>query len=98
MPFPDLSARLAEVRTRIEAAVGRGGHGQTVTVVGVTKTYGPEAPLAAWAAGLRDVGARKAAASGRWDLAIARSHRAQVVVLGIVARYIGRRIGGAGTL
>ncbi|HKP16458.1 MAG TPA: YggS family pyridoxal phosphate-dependent enzyme [Gemmatimonadaceae bacterium] len=59
MPFPDLSSRLAEVRTRIEAAVGRGGHGQTVTVVGVTKTYGPEAPLAAWEAGLRDVGENK---------------------------------------
>jgi PLP dependent protein len=59
MPFPDLSARLADVRTRIEAAVGRGGHGQTVTIVGVTKTYGPEAPLAAWDAGLRDVGENK---------------------------------------
>ena len=59
MPFPDLSARLAEVRTRIESAVGRGGHGQTVTIVGVTKTYGPEAPLAAWEAGLRDVGENK---------------------------------------
>lgn len=59
MPFPDLSAHLAEVRTRIEAAVGRGGHGQSVTIVGVTKTYGPEAPLAAWEAGLRDVGENK---------------------------------------
>ena len=59
MPFPDLSSRLAEGRSRIEAAVGRGGHGQTVTVVGVTKTYGPEAPLAAWEAGLRDVGENK---------------------------------------
>lgn len=27
-----------------------------VTIVAVTKTYGPDAPLAAWAAGLRDVG------------------------------------------
>jgi pyridoxal phosphate enzyme (YggS family) len=59
MPFPDLSARLAEVRARIDAAVGRGGHGQAVTIVAVTKTYGPEAPLAAWEAGLRDVGENK---------------------------------------
>jgi pyridoxal phosphate enzyme (YggS family) len=59
MPFPHLSAHLAEVRARIESAVGRGGHGQTVTIVGVTKTYGPEAPLAAWEAGLRDVGENK---------------------------------------
>ncbi len=59
MPFPDLPERLAEVRARIDAAVGRGGHGQAVTIVGVTKTYGPEAPRAAWDAGLRDVGENK---------------------------------------
>ncbi len=34
----------------------RGGHGQQVTVVAVTKTHGPEAPLEAWAAGITDVG------------------------------------------
>jgi pyridoxal phosphate enzyme (YggS family) len=59
MPFPDLPARLAEVRARIDAAAERGGRGQTVTIVGVTKTYGPEAPRAAWDAGLRDVGENK---------------------------------------
>jgi PLP dependent protein len=56
MPFQDLPARLAVVREAIERARQRGGHGQAVTVVAVTKTYGPEAPLAAWQAGLRDVG------------------------------------------
>ena len=59
MPFPDLPDRLAEVRARIDEAIGRGGHGQSVTIVGVTKTYGPDAPLAAWSAGLRDVGENK---------------------------------------
>ena len=59
MPFPDLPVRLAEVRARIDEAVGRGGHGQSVTIVGVTKTYGPDAPLAAWEAGLKDVGENK---------------------------------------
>ena len=59
MPFPDLPDRLAEVRARIDEAVGRGGHGQSVTIVGVTKTYGPDAPLAAWEAGLKDVGENK---------------------------------------
>ena len=59
MPFRDLVGRLAEVRARIDESVSRGGHGQTVTVVGVTKTYGPEAPVAAWEAGLRDVGENK---------------------------------------
>lgn len=59
MPFPDLPDRLAEVRARIDDAIRRGGHGQAVRVVGVTKTYGPDAPLAAWEAGLRDVGENK---------------------------------------
>ena len=59
MPFQDLPARLAEVRQRIEAARSRGGRGQSVTVIAVTKTYGPEAPLASWAAGVQDVGENK---------------------------------------
>jgi pyridoxal phosphate enzyme (YggS family) len=59
MPFPDLPERLAEVRVRIDGAVGRGGHGQAVTIVAVTKTYGPDAPRAAWDAGLQDVGENK---------------------------------------
>ena len=56
MPFSDLPHRLQEVRERIDAAVRRGGHGQTVTIVAVTKTHGPEAVEAAWNAGLADVG------------------------------------------
>jgi pyridoxal phosphate enzyme (YggS family) len=59
MPFQDLPARLAEVGDRIELARERGGHGQTVTLVAVTKTYGPDAPVAAWRAGVRDVGENK---------------------------------------
>lgn len=56
MPFPDLSDRLREVRDRVDAAVRRGGHGQAVTIVGVTKTHGPDAVQAAWDAGIQDVG------------------------------------------
>jgi len=56
MPFQDLPDRLASVRSSIERARERGGHGQSVTIVAVTKTYGPEAPEAAWSAGLQDVG------------------------------------------
>jgi len=59
MPFRDLPDRLADVRARIDDAINRGGHGQAVTIVAVTKTYGPEAPQAAWDAGLRDVGENK---------------------------------------
>jgi len=56
MPFPDLPDRLRDVRDRIEAAVRRGGHGQQVTIVAVTKTHGPDAVQSAWDAGLADVG------------------------------------------
>ena len=56
MPFPDLADRLNIVRERIYSAVQRGGHGQTVTIVAVTKTHGHDAVVAAWEAGLRDVG------------------------------------------
>jgi PLP dependent protein len=56
MPFRDLPTRVADVRARIDAAVARGGHRQTVTLVAVTKTHGPDAVRAAWEAGIRDVG------------------------------------------
>lgn len=54
-----LAARVAEVRDRVAAAVARGGHGQRVTIVAVTKTHGPETVTAAWDAGIRDVGENK---------------------------------------
>ena len=56
MPFSDVGARVADVRGRIAAAAARGGRGQQVTLVAVTKTHGPEAVRAAWAAGVHDVG------------------------------------------
>lgn len=56
MPFSDLPERLREVRDRIDAAIGRGGHRQAVTIVAVTKTHGPDAVQAAIDAGLHDVG------------------------------------------
>jgi pyridoxal phosphate enzyme (YggS family) len=59
MPFPDLPARVADVRARIDAAAARGGHRQEVTLVAVTKTHGPDAVRAAWDAGIRDVGENK---------------------------------------
>jgi pyridoxal phosphate enzyme (YggS family) len=59
MPFSDLVRRLAEVKERIAAAAARGGHGQTTTIVAVTKTHGPDAPTAAFEAGLVDIGENK---------------------------------------
>jgi len=56
MPFEDLPNRLSEVRQRIDQAVRRGGHGQEVRIIAVTKTHGPDAVQAAWNAGLQDVG------------------------------------------
>ncbi|MDP9205608.1 MAG: YggS family pyridoxal phosphate-dependent enzyme [Gemmatimonadota bacterium] len=59
MAFPGLADRVADVRARIGAAVARGGHGQQVTIVAVTKTHGPEAARASYEAGLHDVGENK---------------------------------------
>jgi PLP dependent protein len=56
MPFSDLPERVADVRGRIAAAAARGGHGQSVTLVAVTKTHGPDAVAAAVDAGVPDVG------------------------------------------
>ena len=52
----ELRARVAEVRERIDAAVARGGHRQTATLVAVTKTHPAGAVRAAWEAGVHDVG------------------------------------------
>jgi PLP dependent protein len=59
MPFLDLADRVREVRERIDAAVRRGGHNQSVTIVAVTKTHGSDALHAAWNSGLQDVGENK---------------------------------------
>ncbi len=59
MAFPELSERLADVRGRIALAAARGGHGQSVRLVAVTKTHGPEAVEAAWDAGITEVGENK---------------------------------------
>src|SRR5260221_14792944 len=59
MFFPGLDSRVAEVRARIKLAVERGGRGQNVTIVAVTKTHGAEAVVAASRVGLIDVGENK---------------------------------------
>jgi pyridoxal phosphate enzyme (YggS family) len=59
MPFPELPQRVADVRARVSEAVTRGGHSQTVRLIAVTKTHGPEAITAAAAAGISDVGENK---------------------------------------
>ncbi len=59
MPYPQLADRLAEVRGRVADAVRRGGHGQQVTLVAVTKTHGADAVDEAFALGVPDVGENK---------------------------------------
>ena len=56
MPFPTLPTALADVRRRIAAAAERASRSERVTIVAVTKTFGPDAPMAAYDAGLVDVG------------------------------------------
>lgn len=59
MPFSGLHERVDEIRHRIAESAKRGGHGQEVRLIAVTKTHGPEAVRAAWDAGLTDVGENK---------------------------------------
>jgi pyridoxal phosphate enzyme (YggS family) len=59
MAFPGLAERVADVRARIDTAKARGGHGQQVAIVAVTKTHGPEVVEAAYESGLHDVGENK---------------------------------------
>ena len=56
MPFLDLAGRVAEIRGRIDAAAVRGGHGQQVRIVAVTKTHEADAVRAVIEAGIMDVG------------------------------------------
>jgi pyridoxal phosphate enzyme (YggS family) len=59
MPFEDLPGRVSAVRDRIAAAGARGGHGQQVRLVAVTKNFGADAVRAVAAAGVEDVGENK---------------------------------------
>jgi PLP dependent protein len=78
MPFPDLPARLREVRQRVAEAARRGGHGQAVRIIAVTKGHEADAVAAALEAGLADIGENRvqeavrkmdaAAAAVRWHL------------------------------
>ncbi|MBW8772809.1 MAG: YggS family pyridoxal phosphate-dependent enzyme [Gemmatimonadetes bacterium] len=56
MDFPELPARLAQVRAEIAARQAKGGWTHPVRIVAVTKTHGPEAVRAAAGAGLSIVG------------------------------------------
>ena len=56
MNFPGLADRVARVREVIRQRQATGGWTHPVTIVAVTKTHGPEAVLAAVAAGLSAVG------------------------------------------
>jgi len=52
----NLAERVSEVRGRMAEAARRGGHAQSVRLVAVTKTYGPEIVEAVYACGVEDVG------------------------------------------
>jgi PLP dependent protein len=56
MNFAALPERLAHVRAEIARRQAGGGHSRPVTIVAVTKGFGPEAVTAALAAGLTDLG------------------------------------------
>jgi len=56
MSFAGLAERLARIRAEIARAQSAGGWTHPVTIVAVTKGFGPDAVRAALAAGLPDVG------------------------------------------
>ena len=56
MDFGDLPTRLAQVRAEVARRQAAGGWSHPVTIVAVTKGFGPDAVVAARAAGLADVG------------------------------------------
>ena len=56
MNFAGLPERLAEIRSEIARRLAAGGWSHRVTIVAVTKGFGPQAVRAAVAAGLADVG------------------------------------------
>lgn len=56
MSFAGLAERLARIRVEIARAQAVGGWTHPITIVAVTKGFGPEAVRAALAAGLADVG------------------------------------------
>jgi pyridoxal phosphate enzyme (YggS family) len=56
MDFPGLRSSLQTVQDRIRHHQGIGGWTHPVRIVAVTKTHGPEAVRAAYAAGLLDIG------------------------------------------
>jgi hypothetical protein len=79
MSFAALPERLAQVRAEIARRQAAGGWTHDVTIVAVTKGFGPDAVAAALAAGLVDIGesrvqealdkmAQVAAAAARWHL------------------------------
>jgi len=79
MSFAALPERLAQVRAEIARRQAAGGWTHDVTIVAVTKGFGPEAVAAALKAGLADIGenrvqealdkmAQVAAAATRWHL------------------------------
>lgn len=56
MAFDGLPQRLAQIQAEVARRQAAGGWSHPVTIVAVTKGFGPEAVRAAWAAGLPDVG------------------------------------------
>jgi pyridoxal phosphate enzyme (YggS family) len=59
-PDQTIARNLADVKARIAAAAGRAGRDPAaITLVAVSKTFGPELVRAAWKAGQRDFGENK---------------------------------------
>jgi pyridoxal phosphate enzyme (YggS family) len=105
--FQGLGERVAALRDQIASAASRGGHGQQVTLVAVTKTHGPDAVLAAHEAGVLDVGENKVqealakmaevTVQVRWHLIghLQRNKAKQVVRFALIHSIDSERLAGA---
>lgn len=89
-----MERRVAEIRGRIDAAVLRGGHGQVVRMIAVTKTHGADAVDAAFDAGLADVGENKVQeALDKQPLVQARAREARWHLIGHLQRNKVKHLG-----
>ena len=95
MDFGDLPARLAGIREEISRRQAASGWTHPVTLVAVTKGFGPEAVRAALAAGLDDVGENRVQeVLGKMDLVHAAGLRPRWHLIGHLQRNKAKAVPG----
>ena len=95
MSFADLTGRLSAIRAEIARRQVEGGWTHPVTIVAVTKGFGPDAVLAALSAGLPDVGENRVQeALAKMDVVAARGVTPRWHLIGHLQRNKARFVPG----